>query len=198
MGVFLDIFEHIPDTSLWALDETGKRLESNNFYSWSPKGKPTAIERNGVRKGLNIVGATEILNHFDFIYDEYHKGEIGDPTICATHIISFIERLLAYDKKRGINHTFIILDNAGIHKAEIVKAFAKENASRLSLLFQPIYSPELNPQEQIWNWMKKYMATSLAYKNVDELSEKLKEFQSHMRKNMTEVKRRIYARNYYK
>jgi len=41
---------------LCALEETGIRLESVNFYSWGPKGTPCVIEANGSYKGLNIVG----------------------------------------------------------------------------------------------------------------------------------------------
>lgn len=71
----MDIIDNINDISLWAMDETGKRLELNNFYSWSPIGKPTEMERNGSHKGVNIIGATEVFNHFKFIYNIYKQME---------------------------------------------------------------------------------------------------------------------------
>jgi len=198
MAIFLDIFEHISDTSLWALDETGKRLESNNYYSWSPIGKPTHIEQNGNRKGVNIIGATEIMNHFDFKYDIYPKGGKTNVNICSSHVIRFIEKILSYDAQRGIQTTFIILDNARIHRSEEIKQFVKKYKERLFLIFQPVYSPELNPQENMWNWMKSFLASTSAYSNIDELMDEVERFQSYVSKIPHDVKKRICARNFYK
>ena len=140
MSELLDIIENLEDTSLWVLDETGKRLESNNHRTWSPVGQPTVIERNGSHKGVNIIGATETTKHFDFVYHAYSKE---DGTITATHIIKFLEDLLQYDKNRGIRISFIQWDNARIHTAEEVKQFAKAHENELVILHQPPYSPEL-------------------------------------------------------
>jgi len=61
MADLLDIVENTEDICLFAMDETGIRLESKNHYSWSPKGKPTIIEQNGCKKGLNIMGQLKSL-----------------------------------------------------------------------------------------------------------------------------------------
>ncbi|MCX7748965.1 MAG: IS630 family transposase [Clostridia bacterium] len=195
MAILLDIIEPVEDISLWAMDETGKRLESNNYYSWSPVGKPTVIERNGSHKGLNIIGATEVLNHFDFVYDVYTKDE---GTVTAAHIIKFLEKLLLYDKSRGVKLTIVQWDNAGIHKSSDVKQFAKAHESDLVLIHQPPYSPELNPQENMWNWMKKFMSQSSAAKNEQELLNRLKEFKAYIKARPEAVKQWLYARNFFK
>lgn len=122
MSKLLDIIEQSEDISLWAFDETGKRLESNNFYSWSPIGQPTVIERNGCHKGLNIIGATEVSKNFDFFYKEYSKD---DGSVTAAHIAKFLERLLLYDRSLGHDITFIQWDKASIHKGSEVKKFLK-------------------------------------------------------------------------
>jgi transposase len=194
-GLILDIIEPVEDISLWALDETGKRLESNNFYSWSPVGEPTVIERNGCHKGLNIIGATEILKHFNFVYDAYTKSE---GTVTAAHIIKFLERLVLYDRARGINITVVQWDNANIHKAYEVKQFVKAHESDLILIHQPPYSPELNPQENMWNWMKKFLSQASAYKNEQELAVGLKKFKAYIEARPDEVKQWLYARNFFK
>lgn len=199
MSSILDIFEHLTDVSLWALDETGKHLESNNFYSWSPVGKPKILEHNGTHKGLNIIGATEIFKAYTFLYEAYEKGNKEDPhSMTHKEVISFLDKLIAYDKQRGIRQTFVILDNARFHKSSEIKAYAREHKGNLFLLFQPKYSPQLNPQENMWKWMKNFMATSLAYKTVDELSKKLEEFASLTANEVEQVKQRVWARNYYK
>lgn len=195
MSELLDIIEPIEDISLWAMDETGKRLESNNFYSWSPKGKPVIIERNGSHKGLNIIGATEVLHHFDFVYTAYSKD---DGALTAEHVISYFEKLLQYDRSRGISKTIVIMDNAKIHTSEEMKQFAMAHESDLVLLRQPPYSPELNPQENMWNWLKKFISKASAAINERELEDALEKFKTYIQTNPEKVKKWLYARNFYK
>jgi transposase len=204
MARFLDIFEHLPDVSLWALDETGKRLESSNYYSWSLIGAPKVIEHNASHEGLNIIGATEIVNHMKFIYDSYpvrakkYPDDVVDNSIRGEHIIKFLKKVIEYDRQRGITKTFIILDNARIHTAKSVKEFIKQYDKELFLIFQPKYSPQLNPQENIWNWLKTFLSCANAYKSIDELNSNLANFKDYLSNNISKVKQRVYARLYYK
>lgn len=196
MTKLLDIIKNIEDISFWALDETGKRLESNNFYSWSPVGKPTIIERNGCHKGLNIIGSTEVSKHFDFLYHAYPKGK--GLSITAEHIIKFVEDIILFDRSRGVNITIIQWDNAKIHTADLVKQFAKTHEEDLFLLHQPSYSPELNPQEEMWHWLKDFIATATTAKDVQVLSKRVQEFKAYVSSHINEVKQRLYARNFYR
>lgn len=191
----MDIIEHVDDISLWAMDETGKRLESNNFRSWSLRGKPKVIEQNGSHKGINIIGATSILKDFDFIHQAYDKEET---TITASHIIRFLTYLLEFDRHRGKNMSIVIMDNASIHRAKEVKRFALEHKEDLMIIYQPPYSPELNPQENIWSWMKRTMSQAMAIKNISELFLKLEEFTHIAHSNLEGIKNMVYARKFYK
>jgi len=49
-------------------------------------------------------------------------------------------------------HAVIIMDNASFHRKRKLNILAQK-ANR-SLLFLPPYSPELNPIEHFWNWLK--------------------------------------------
>jgi len=48
----------------------------------------------------------------------------------------------------------LIVDGAPIHKAKIVKAFKQDQKSWLRLEILPAYSPELNPTEKVWGFVK--------------------------------------------
>ncbi|KAA9019008.1 transposase [Niallia endozanthoxylica] len=48
----------------------------------------------------------------------------------------------------------MILDNARIHHAKLLKPFLKKNEYRLTLLFLSPYSPNLNAVERICGWLK--------------------------------------------
>lgn len=48
----------------------------------------------------------------------------------------------------------MILDNAKIYHAKLLKPFLEEVKDRLELMFLPPYSPELNLIEGLWGWIK--------------------------------------------
>jgi len=47
----------------------------------------------------------------------------------------------------------LILDNASVHQAKATRAFV-EKYPDVKIFFLPTYSPEYNPTEQIWKWIK--------------------------------------------
>ena len=62
------------------------------------------------------------------------------------------------------NHAVVIIDQARWHTAR--KLIVPSN---ISLLLLPPYSPELNPQENVWQWLKdKYLANRV-FASFDEI-----------------------------
>jgi len=57
----------------------------------------------------------------------------------------------------------IILDNGAFHKAKVLKI-----PKNIALLFLPPYSPELNPAELVWLYMKRKM-TNKIYQTMEDL-----------------------------
>lgn len=48
--------------------------------------------------------------------------------------------------------SFIVMDNAAFHRKS--KLFAFVESTGHTLVFLPPYSPELNPIEKFWSWLK--------------------------------------------
>lgn len=61
--------------------------------------------------------------------------------------------------ERG-RHAVVIMDGAGWHTNDIAQEF-----HNLSIIKLPPYSPELNPIEQVWNWLRQHY---LANQNFDD------------------------------
>jgi len=189
----LDLLEELTgkdNVCIYALDETGIRLESVNFYSWGPKGMPCAIEAKGSHKGLNIVGATEILRDYRFYYSS-HPSEEG---MKAHHVGRFLDKLMSREQGKEV---YIIWDNSPTHKA-IAEEYESKYEGRLHLLFTPPYSPELDPQENIWCWLKAYCARNRAYSTVKELSAWIGKFQVYTYNTPSKVRKRVDVRIYFK
>ena len=62
----------------------------------------------------------------------------------------FLRRLL----HNAADPVFLILDGHSIHRSRAVRDFVAGQEDRLRLFFLPPYSPELNPDEQVWNYVK--------------------------------------------
>ena len=58
----------------------------------------------------------------------------------------------------------VVLDNAGWHRARALKV-----PTNLVLLPLPPYSPELNPAERLWQWLRSHHLANRIYADYDEL-----------------------------
>jgi transposase len=70
----------------------------------------------------------------------------------AEQVVAFLKMLMRKIKGKLL----VIWDGAPIHRAKIIKAFLAQGAAkRLHLERLPGYAPELNPQEEVWNLLKR-------------------------------------------
>jgi transposase len=79
-------------------------------------------------------------------------------------VISFAERGNSATFKKHLKRVIkslqdekliIVLDNVKYHHAKKLKPFLEQNRERLELMFLPPYSPDLNPIERVWWFMRK-------------------------------------------
>jgi transposase len=87
------------------------------------------------------------------------RGGIG-----ANVFITFLKRLM-YGRRRPV---FLIVDGHPAHRAKVAKAYVDSLGGKLKLFSLPPYSPELNPDELVWNDVKNNgVARSLVTKPED-------------------------------
>ncbi len=68
-------------------------------------------------------------------------------------------------------HVTVIWDGAPIHRSRVIKAFlAAGAAKRLHLELLPGYAPDLNPDEGVWNYLKRVELANVCCHDVDELT----------------------------
>jgi transposase len=81
-------------------------------------------------------------------------------------VVAFLRQLL-----RQIRGKLLVLwDGAPIHRCKAVKAFlAAGAATRLHLERLPAYAPELNPDEGVWNLLKRGELKNRCCHDLDEL-----------------------------
>jgi transposase len=93
--------------------------------------------------------------------------------------ISFLRQLLQNNPEKKIA---VILDNASQHTCNQTKRFLSK-FSRIKLYFLPPYSPEYNPIERFWGWLKKHVYGSRSYDTIDEVISRVRQVMWHHREN---------------
>jgi len=126
-------------------DEAGIRSDFHAGTTWARKGETPVVKATGQRFSVNMISA--VSNRGDMRFMVCESG------INAKVFIEFLKRLL-HDIRSPI---FLIVDGHPTHKAKLVKKFVQSTNGRLGLFYLPGYSPELNPDEFVWNDLKSHI-----------------------------------------
>jgi transposase len=65
----------------------------------------------------------------------------------------------------------IVWDGLGAHKSGLVRRWLEEQQGKVQIEFLPGYAPELNPVEQIWNYLKNREIANLCAANLAEVGD---------------------------
>ena len=142
-------------------DEAGVRSDYHSGTTWAPKGQTPVIRTTGSRYRLNLVSAVSAKGAMRFMTI---KGKLN-----ADRFIEFLERLL----KNQTTPVYLIVDGHPVHRSARVRTFVEATEGRLKLFHLPAYSPELNPDEQVWNQLKNHRLGKMVIKTLDDMVEKV-------------------------
>lgn len=146
--------------------------------TWAfPEAKP--IVRVSGKRGVHI-GITAAVNaQGRMSFEMTRENEM----FTAKVFLRFIRKLRREYPTRFI---VLIVDGASTHTANIVKNYAKENNKSFRLEILPAYSPELNPTEKSWGFLKSKNMNGSHARNKSELQV---EVNGHMKKMRKDKKR---------
>src|SRR5438105_12294636 len=106
--------------------------------------------------------------------------QMQERAYCAEDVVAFLRLLL----RKIPGKLLVIWDGSPIHRAKVIKEFlAAGAAKRLHLERLPGYAPELNPQEGVWNLLKRRELKNLCCQTL-----------SHLRQEVVFAKERLRHR----
>ncbi|WP_339172398.1 transposase [Anoxybacillus sp. FSL W8-1294] len=86
----------------------------------------------------------------------------------------------------------LVLDNARIHHAKMVQAFLDgEEGAAFHFIFLPPYSPQLNPIERLWKWLKDEVIANVFHKDQNDIAQSITRFEQYVLQHPDEVLRRM-------
>jgi len=133
-----------PDDRIFFGDAVHVKHNAEAGFAWSPVGEPHIIPTNSGRERYNVLGAYCTQTH-------EHVFILTEDNINQDTVIELLQKL--QDLCPEVAKTYLVLDNASYNKALRVREQAQ--ASRITLKFQPPYSPNLNLIERLWKFMRK-------------------------------------------
>lgn len=129
--------------TLYFQDETFVSLTPILGKTWAEKGKIVIVELTGKRGGFCISAAITPRGKMLFRIEKGH--------VIAKTFVDFLEKLRRHHPRRKI---IVVADQARPHIAKRVKEYTEANKKSFALYYLPPYSPELNPADHVWGYLK--------------------------------------------
>lgn len=144
---------------LYFEDESNIALSPEMGKTWGPIGKSTIHKVTGNRGSLSAISA--ISNDGRLIFNIFD----GNKRFKSADIIIFLERMLSEHPRR---HLVVIMDGATAHTSKLTENYILKQ-KRLHVFYLPPRSPEFNPDEQVWGYLKNHGLRSHLATNLKDL-----------------------------
>ena len=149
--------------AIFYADESSFFLNPLLQKTYAPKGCRPIIH-TWDKSFQQLFACSAISAKGDFVYT------MNDNPYTGEAIVEFLKELL----KQTSRPIILIWDGASIHKCKAVRAFLDTlKPGRLKLVTQPSYSPELNADEQVWNYIKNVDLNNCVFKTLPKLKKTL-------------------------
>ena len=132
--------------NIYFADEAGIRSDFHAGTTWAPVGDTPVVAVTGRRFSFNMISVVSPRGGFRFM--------IHESTVDATMFKEFLKRLMVGATKP----VFVVVDGHSIHKTKLVKEYVASLNSALKLFYLPLYSPHLNPDEQVRAHVKRQVS----------------------------------------
>jgi len=166
---------------IFFVDEAHFRADVELRSQWVLRGQPALVDSSSPRLG-------EKANYYSAVCLE--SGEVqamwveGNTT--AETSVAFLQQLRdAYDEP-----LIVIWDNGPAHRGEAMRAYLATPGLRLRLVALPAYSPDFNPDEAIWEWVREEVTANTCFGTAIKVREKVDAFFAGLAERTAEVMQR--------
>jgi hypothetical protein len=132
------------------VDESGFLLIPTVRRTWSPVGQTPILPYHYRHDRVSAISGIAVSpkNFHCMLYCQLYEDNIQ-----GEEVAMFLRHLL----RQVHGHLIVLLDNGKIHRGDPVQELLTRT-SRLHLVPFPAYAPELNPDEGVWNHLKRMLA----------------------------------------
>ncbi|XHF85461.1 IS630 family transposase [Vibrio sp. HN007] len=148
----------LKDVQIWFQDEARFGQRNTTTRIWAPKGtRPRAVQQQQFEYAY-LFGAVCVTT-----------GDAEAIVVPVSNMEAMKEqlRLISHATPTG-KHSVVIMDQASWHQSYLADDF-----DNLSIIHIPPYSPELNPIEQVWSWLRQNELANRCFENYGDIVDKL-------------------------
>lgn len=139
---------------MWFQDEARIGQQGTLTLVWAPQGtRPTAVKQTEYEWVYLFASVNPLTG------DSVALVSPTVNTVVMNHHLRHISESVGPEV-----HVVLVLDQAGWHVAR-----ALQMPDNVTLLYLPPYSPELNPVERVWAYLRSHWLSNRAHANYDEL-----------------------------
>jgi len=138
---------------IWWGDETAIKPECHFRRSYSPRGTTPVARQPARRFHSSLISAVNNRGKMQWM-------PLGEP-INSEIFLKFLRQLVKFRKRKIV----LIVDNLRVHHSRPVKEWLAQNTHRIELVYLPAYSPELNPDEYLNNYLKQTVTAEQRHTN---------------------------------
>ena len=142
---------------LYFQDESAVRLTAMLGTTWAKKGKTPIVRVTGKKGTIGVTSAISPAGRMVFRLEKEYVNSV-----------MHIEFLKQIQKNHLHRKVIVIEDKAPPHIAKEVAQFLETQKKRFAVYFLPSYSPELNPDEHVWAYLKGFKLKAHQAKTLKE------------------------------
>lgn len=184
---FQSLFEQVcrQEIILVYIDEAHIHRDLDLGYTWAPKGDPAYRTSHcpSLADKINWYGAYNFSDGQCFIWNEGPCNK--------EHTAEFLERV-AHWLGQPDRQVVIIWDGAPWQRARLPQQ--KAEALGFQLIPLPGYSPDLNPSEGLWKWLREDVTQFYCYQTMTELFYACKAFIDRINLDPTALIKRLWPK----
>ncbi|HIF9423727.1 TPA: IS630 family transposase, partial [Photobacterium damselae] len=146
------------NVDIWFQDEARFGQQNTTTRLWAERGtRPRAVKQQQF----------EYAYLFGSICPQKGIGEaIVVPWVNKDIMIEHLKQISSVTEKG--RHGIVIMDGAGWHTEDIADDF-----QNISIIKLPPYSPELNPIEQVWSWLRQHYLANQSFSDYEDIVSKV-------------------------
>ncbi|TMX45428.1 IS630 family transposase [Photobacterium damselae] len=148
----------LKNVDIWFQDEARFGQQNTTTRLWAERGtSPRAVKQQQF----------EYAYLFGSICPQKGIGEaIVVPWVNKDIMIEHLKQISSVTEKG--RHAIVIMDGAGWHTEDIADDF-----QNISIIKLPPYSPELNPIEQVWSWLRQHYLANQSFSDYEDIVSKV-------------------------
>jgi len=128
---------------LYFQDESCVSLVPVLGTTWAKKGKTPKVKVTANRGSICLSSAISPAGRMVF---RIEKDKVNSKTF-----VDFLKQIMKNHRWRKV---IIVTDNYKPHKYGEIVEFLEQNKNKIAVYYLPTYSPDLNPDEEVWKYLK--------------------------------------------